>query len=214
MALQSSGAISFSDLQTEYGGENPISLDEYYKGGSYVPTTVETTGTVSSGSYTESENALQNWGGNYSVFWRYYENGSGNPPRYNQDGHLMYYTYWTDQAWTSGTGWVDLTLTVDLAGDYQVVMSAYNTGASRTGEVWVNDVSQGTFNLDTLSFSCEAGDEVRIYTSMTTIGNYNSLSCYLQTSNGNQTLSVNANENVPESGVIEMDDFYDGQKEY
>ena len=36
--LPSSGAIKFSDLQTVFGGSNPISLSEYYKGGSLVPT--------------------------------------------------------------------------------------------------------------------------------------------------------------------------------
>jgi hypothetical protein len=30
MALPSSGAISFSQIQTEFGGTNPISLSEYY----------------------------------------------------------------------------------------------------------------------------------------------------------------------------------------
>jgi hypothetical protein len=30
MTIQSSGAISFSDLQTEFGGSNPISFSEYY----------------------------------------------------------------------------------------------------------------------------------------------------------------------------------------
>lgn len=40
MALQSSGAISLSNIQTEFGGSNPISLSEYYKGGTYVPSTV------------------------------------------------------------------------------------------------------------------------------------------------------------------------------
>jgi len=31
MALQGSGAIKFSELQTEYGGSHPISLSEYYR---------------------------------------------------------------------------------------------------------------------------------------------------------------------------------------
>lgn len=31
MAIQGSGAISFSDLQDEFGGSNPISLSEYYQ---------------------------------------------------------------------------------------------------------------------------------------------------------------------------------------
>ena len=34
MAIQSSGAISLSDLQTEFGGSNPISLSEYYQNAS------------------------------------------------------------------------------------------------------------------------------------------------------------------------------------
>ena len=36
MPLQSSGAISLNDIQTEFGGSNPISLSEYYAGGSFV----------------------------------------------------------------------------------------------------------------------------------------------------------------------------------
>lgn len=36
MTLPSSGAISLSDIQTEFGGSNPISLSEYYAGGAYV----------------------------------------------------------------------------------------------------------------------------------------------------------------------------------
>lgn len=36
MTLQSSGAISLLDLQNEYGGSSPISLSEYYRGGSFV----------------------------------------------------------------------------------------------------------------------------------------------------------------------------------
>lgn len=33
MALSASGAISLSQIQTEFGGSNPISLSEYYSGG-------------------------------------------------------------------------------------------------------------------------------------------------------------------------------------
>lgn len=43
MAIPSSGALSLSDIQTEFGGSNPISLSEYYAGGAYVP--AGTTGT-------------------------------------------------------------------------------------------------------------------------------------------------------------------------
>ena len=37
MALQTSGAISLANVQSEFGGSNPISISEYVRGGSYVP---------------------------------------------------------------------------------------------------------------------------------------------------------------------------------
>ena len=37
MTLQSSGAISLSQIQTEFGGSNPISLSEYYGAASGIP---------------------------------------------------------------------------------------------------------------------------------------------------------------------------------
>jgi hypothetical protein len=39
MPLQTTGAISLGNIQTEFGGVNPISISEYVKGGSYVPNT-------------------------------------------------------------------------------------------------------------------------------------------------------------------------------
>lgn len=52
MALQSSGAISLANVQTEFGGNAPISITEYYRGGSYVPVVdgsvnIPTSGTIS-----------------------------------------------------------------------------------------------------------------------------------------------------------------------
>jgi hypothetical protein len=38
MPLQSSGAISLTDIQTEFGGANPISINEYYQNGGIVGT--------------------------------------------------------------------------------------------------------------------------------------------------------------------------------
>ena len=37
MTLQSSGQMNFTDIQTEFGGTNPISLDEYYSAASGLP---------------------------------------------------------------------------------------------------------------------------------------------------------------------------------
>lgn len=51
MPLPSSGPLSFSDLQSQFGGTNPISLSEYYRGGSFVTNTavnntIPTAGTI------------------------------------------------------------------------------------------------------------------------------------------------------------------------
>lgn len=40
MALQSSGAISLNDIAGEFGGSTPHSINEYYRGGAFVPSTV------------------------------------------------------------------------------------------------------------------------------------------------------------------------------
>lgn len=37
MPLPSSGPLSLNDIQTEFGGTNPISISEYYAGGAFVP---------------------------------------------------------------------------------------------------------------------------------------------------------------------------------
>ena len=54
-ALQSSGAITLAQIQTEFGGSNPISMSEYYRGGSYVPSHGGTTGIPSSGQISMSQ---------------------------------------------------------------------------------------------------------------------------------------------------------------
>ena len=54
MALQSSGAISLSQLQAEFGGGNPIHMSEYYRGGSYVPATKTTSTRQPSSGYNYS----------------------------------------------------------------------------------------------------------------------------------------------------------------
>ena len=49
-ALQASGAISLGQLQSEFGGSNPVGLSEYYRGGSEVPDTGATINIPQSGA--------------------------------------------------------------------------------------------------------------------------------------------------------------------
>jgi hypothetical protein len=57
MPIPSSGALSLSAIQTEFGGSNPISISEYYAGGGLVPSgTSGTNGAVpSSGQISFSQ---------------------------------------------------------------------------------------------------------------------------------------------------------------
>lgn len=52
MALPTSGPLYLSNIQTEFGGTNPINLSEYYAGGAFVPAgTTGTNGAVPTSGY-------------------------------------------------------------------------------------------------------------------------------------------------------------------
>ena len=50
MAIPASGPVTLAALQTEYGGTDPVSLNEYYRGGLYVPIGTGTATIPSSGA--------------------------------------------------------------------------------------------------------------------------------------------------------------------
>ena len=63
MALQSSGTISLANVQSEFGGSNPISMSEYYRGGSEVPNvsinnSIPTSGAISLSNFYGGTNLL------------------------------------------------------------------------------------------------------------------------------------------------------------
>jgi len=71
MALPASGPLSLSDIQTEFGGTNPISLNEYYAGGAFVPAgtsgtygAVPTSGAISIQNFYGTADAIL--GGTYT----------------------------------------------------------------------------------------------------------------------------------------------------
>lgn len=90
-SLQASGAISLANIQGVMGGDNPISLSEYYRGGAYVPAT-QAIYNSSGPAYdlnnyyqrTLSGNLTIRWGGAFIV-----SNSPGFPASYTING----YTY-------------------------------------------------------------------------------------------------------------------------
>ena len=49
MPIPATGAITLAQIQTEFGGADPISINEYYRGGAYVPNTTRNNGVPTSG---------------------------------------------------------------------------------------------------------------------------------------------------------------------
>lgn len=94
MGLPLTGPLSLADIQTTFvGGSNPISMSEYYAGGTYVPsgtvgypggvsTAIPASGAISIGNFYGSENSVQAYyaivggggGGGQTVGW---EGGGG-----------------------------------------------------------------------------------------------------------------------------------------
>jgi len=70
MTLPASGPLTFTDIQTEFGGTNPIALNEYYAGGTYVPA-------ATSGTYgpvpSSGQISVQNFYGTSAVIPVYIE---------------------------------------------------------------------------------------------------------------------------------------------
>ena len=60
-------AISFSEIQTYYGGSNPISISEYYRGGDEVPGTSSASGTTSQ-TVNNIAAAVSSLGSGYTSF--------------------------------------------------------------------------------------------------------------------------------------------------
>jgi len=107
MTLQASGAISFSDLQTEYGDTGSISASQLYRGGSIVPSEV-----FEEGSYTAYQyNPDTTLPGGYQ--WLV-DNNQDYISQIRWDGPLV-----------SGSGGAGTAATTELvSGDYR-----YNRGA-------------------------------------------------------------------------------------
>lgn len=63
MALPASGPLAFTNIQTEFGGTNPIGLNEYYRGGPFVPvssstTTIPSSGTIAANNFYGTANRI------------------------------------------------------------------------------------------------------------------------------------------------------------
>lgn len=158
MALQTSGAITLQNVQTEFGGSNPIGINEYYAGGSYVPSgTSGTYGSVpSSGTIS-----LQNFYGTTSytpsiedLFWvlPYTGNGSSQtlkvPMRLAGQGHLFWF-----KAYYNNYNHLIFDTQRSNSGFYLSTSSGTNTPESFDGQTFQGFSNYSNFGEITLGTS-------------------------------------------------------------
>ena len=140
MAIPSSGSLALSAIQTEFGGSNPISMSEYYAGGSNVPSgttgdsgSIPSSGAVAVSQFYGSSNriavalTISSTTQNYNI----YSNRGGSYVAGNTDVTL------TVQAIVGSTGSAGLTTgsgwtsgdTIKIINNSQIVGKGRNGGA-------------------------------------------------------------------------------------
>lgn len=144
MALQSSGAISLANIQSEFGGSNPISMNEYYRGGGLVPssvTAVPASGTIDMADFYGTSNVSPMSTTNYS--------------RINSGNNSTYIT----RTVTSGIVFNSVSMNFRLRRqDNYVYYEVQNTASANSSTYWnasgtsqgsmgTNYVTMGRFNL-------------------------------------------------------------------
>lgn len=202
MTLQASGAISLSDLGTEFGDTQPHSLSEFYSGGSLVPSTTQEAVTASSLGGSNSANA------------RYPAIG-GYDPQINTFSRLYTQALWGDNG---STITMDRNFTVSKTGTYQYYAAYFIQGVgSATVSMYANGSLIRTHTLsppfnqtdsvvNTLSLS--AGQVIRMVGSGPSSG-WAAITIYVGGSSyNNSSITVAGNTSVPSSGALSLGDFY------
>ena len=150
MAVPKTGPVKFSNLQTEFGGSNPISLSEYYKGGSLVPSNLSYSnyGTGISGGHVPNVPTS----GSISLGGDFYASGEA----------LTYTTYYSGGTSPIKTAWsnpvsasfsVSTYLGTLAAGDTFVVCARNTSG-------WPSGWTYGGY--DTVIIACTYGSSTSL----------------------------------------------------
>ena len=202
MALQSSGAISFANLASEFGDSTPHSFSEYYRDGGNVPSTVSRDADAASltGSVSDGRGAP------YTTF-----------PVINSGGVLYRHSCWVDNG-VIGSG--DVSFTVNKTGTYSYSFSYYIQLAQRTSNhtlfvAGTQVVSQDLTAANSSSsasgtFTATAGDTIRITCSWPSVGWGNSSVTIGGSTTSNDDVDITVNNSIPTPGTIGLGQFYDG----
>lgn len=207
MALQSSGPISINNIATEFGGTVPHAINEYYKGGGLVPSTIPEAVTASSLT------------GSYAPNARYPAIG-GYDPQINTFNRLYTHALWGDNG---STGSMDMSFNVSKTGTYNYYFGWFiqnaNTFSGNT-YFYANGSLIATHNLYTTSnntnsvtgtLSLSAGQTIRVRNDAFPSAGWSAHTVYIGGSTYNNAfIDSAANANIPTSGVIAFNNFYNG----
>ena len=211
MTLPSSGTLSLSDLQGEFGGSNPISMSEYYKSGGngYVPTTVPEAVTASglSGSHSTNLRGAQFGGYNPAI-------NTSTPGSYIYN-HQM----WADNG---STGSVNMTFTVNKTGTYSVYFYWYSYGLTAPATITVQGSTVFNASLTpsgvgststTGTFSASSGNTIGVVTTFPSSGWAGHYIYIGGSSYNSRNIDIAVNSGIPVSGnPLAISDFYGGRK--
>lgn len=209
MTLPASGTLSFSQIQTEFGGSNPISFSEYYKNGSNVPSTVSEAVTASSLT------------GSYAPNARYPAIG-GYDPQINTFSRLYTHALWGDNG---SVGSMDMTFNVSKTGTYNYYFGWFiqnsnaasgNTYFYANGSLIATHNNAGS-NNNTVSvtgtLSLSAGQAIRVRNDGFPSAGWSAHTVYIGGSSyNNSSVDIAVNANIPTSGVLSISDYYGGRK--
>lgn len=207
MALQSSGPISLNNIATEFGGTVPHAMSEYYKGGGLVPSTIAEAVTASSLT------------GSFAANKRYPAIG-GYDPQINTFNRLYTHALWGDNG---STGSMDMSFTVSKTGTYNYYFGWFiqnsNAASGNTyfyaNGVLINTHNNAGSNNNTVSvtgtLSLSAGQTIRIRNDGFPSAGWSAHTVYVGGSTYNNAfIDSAANANIPTSGLISFNNFYDG----
>lgn len=173
MAIANSGAISLSTIQTEFGGANPISINEYYAGGTYVPSgtsgvngAVPTSGQISFSQFYGTSDVVINLNADtYDDFGYVGINDATVEWQCHSNGSIVVYTTTTGSV--AQYNWV---VPTSFGSDYWVRVnrtsgSFFNTGGYSTN-VWTDTVnspawgiSRTTTGAESITFTAEIASD-------------------------------------------------------
>jgi hypothetical protein len=159
MALQTSGAISLNDIQTEFGGSNPISISEYYGAAAGIPASgvisigdfygasavtyldyqTVTVGFAPGGQYTPAVYGYSTFSsiGSISDGTSDLYGGATIIELYQSDFNALYFEVSGNQ---SNSGWSTMTVSGQTFNRADASYS-YSSGSNQTGWFWNTSAS-------------------------------------------------------------------------